>query len=481
MSIKEQIKKLISYKTIAFYDAIALIIAFIFSGVLLVDELEHLHAAYFINSGLIPFRDFFEHHHPLFWFLLVPFIEILPQNALIVLFSARLLMTVISTCTFYYIYKIAKHFLGGKLCALLTVLIFLSFYPTIYMFSMVKPGTVMRFFFVCGLYYFFEYTQTLKGKPLVISFTAFILSFLFLQTAIFLIFPIILIALYILSKNPKQIINFIYASILPLLFIGMFIAYLYTTDSLKIYWQSCWIFNTKFFNLLDFRVPLMLPDFIIYIIFGYIAYGYVIYKGKVDFYVHTIAFLLSCSLIKNIFYPVYYPHYLLPCFFYTSFLIAYALKNAHQTVHVYLKLSLIAIFSINIAITLSIYSNVLSLQHLSRIKPTDTCFNYYSKLQNIYQPKYSYYWYAPSIESVDDYLFNHNPKYDINELIKTEKFKYILFNRLAYQLTFPRPRNDTPEKFKSTYKKHIMDEKILEDYDFVGVKNIGIYKLKSNR
>ena len=124
---------------------------------------------------------------------------------------------------------------------------------------------------------------------------------------------------------------------------------------------------------------------------------------------------------------------------------------------------------------------MLSLKLLSRIKPTDTCFNYYSNLQNIYQPKYSYYWYAPSIESVDDYLFNRTPKYDINELIKTKKFKYILYNKLGYQLKFPRPRINTDEKFKSTYQKHIMDEKILEDYDFVGVKNIGIYKLKPNR
>jgi len=469
---------LTSYRTIAFCDIIALIIALIFSGVLMLDELEHLHATYFVSSGLMPFRDFFEHHHPLFLFTLVPLIKLLPQNTLIVLFMARLLMTAISVGTFYYIYKIAERFLGGKLCALLSILIFLSFYPALYMFSIVKPDTIMRFFFVCGLYYFFEYTTTLCRKPLIICAVSFTLSFLFLQTAVFLIFPVVLIAFYILAKNPEQIKNFLYATPLPLLFIGAFSLYLYATDSWGIYWQSCWIFNTKFFSLLDFRLPSVLPDFIIYIIMGYIAYGYLIYTQKTDFCVHTIAFLLSFSLIHNFIYPVYYPRYLLPAFFYTSLLMAYALKDAAEFIHTYLKLSLMAIAGINIIITLSIYNNIPSLLMLNQIKPTDTCFNYYSDLQNIYQPKYSYYWYAPSIESVDDYLFNRTPEYNINELIKTQKFKYILYNANAYRQKFPQPRNNVDEEFKNTYKRHIMDEEILKNYEFIGTDNIGIYKLK---
>lgn len=470
---------LTSYHAIAFCDVVALIIAFVFSGVLILDELEHLHAAYFISSGLIPFRDFFEHHHPLFLFTLVPLIKLLPQNALMVLFTTRLLMTAVSFGTFYYIYKISERFLGGKFSALLSVLIFLSFYPALYMFSIVKPDTIMHFFFVCGLYYFFEYVETLHRKPLIICATSFTVSFLFLQTAIFLIFPIVLIAFYILYKNPKQIKNFLYAIPFPLLFIGAFTAYLYITDSLEIYWQSCWIFNTKFFSLLDFRLPSVLPDFIIYIIFGYIAYGYLIYIKKADFYVHSVAFLLSFSLIRFFIYPVYYPRYLLPTFFYTSLLGAYALKDASDIIHSYLKLSLMAISIINIIITLSIYNNIPSLHTLIQIKPTDTCFNYYSNLQNIYQPKYSYYWYAPSIESVDDYLFNRVPEYNLNELVKAQKFKYILYNRTAYRQKFPRPYNNVDEEFKNTYKRHLMDEKILQNYDFIGTDNIGIYKLKT--
>lgn len=479
MNILNKIKTFItSYKAIAFCDIIALLIVFIYSGVLLLDELEHLHAAYFISTGSLPFRDFFEHHHPTLLFLLSSFIKLLPQNTIMVLYIARLFMTLFSIGTFYYIYKLANRFLGGKLCALLGILIFMSFYPTLYMFSIVKPDTIMQFFFMCGLYYFFEYTRTLKTKALIICFSAFTLSFLFLQTAVFLILPLCFLSFYILYKNPKQIRSFLWALPIPLALVGLFILYLYSTDSLDIYFQSCWIFNAKFFSLLDFRLPSVLPDFSVYIILGYIAYGYLIHKKEADFYVHSLAILLSFALLKNLIYTAYYPRYLLPCFFYSSLLIASSLKNAPPKMHGYLKLTLFAILLINISITFILYSNKASISILDKIKPSDTCFNYYANEQNIYQPLYSYYWYAPSIESVDDYLFNRHPDYNITEVVKSVKFKYILYNKEAYNQKVPRPYETSDKQFKATYQRHTLDDAILNDYEYIGNNNIGLYKRK---
>ena len=34
------------------------------------DELEHLHAAGLVANGAVPYRDFFEHHGPLLWYVL---------------------------------------------------------------------------------------------------------------------------------------------------------------------------------------------------------------------------------------------------------------------------------------------------------------------------------------------------------------------------------------------------------------------------
>src|SRR5690349_16273212 len=36
------------------------------------DELEHSHAAWSLSRGLLPYRDFFEHHTPWYYYLLRP-------------------------------------------------------------------------------------------------------------------------------------------------------------------------------------------------------------------------------------------------------------------------------------------------------------------------------------------------------------------------------------------------------------------------
>ena len=41
----------------------------------LVDTYEHIHASWLVSTGLVPYRDFFEHHHPLLWYVLSPLVK----------------------------------------------------------------------------------------------------------------------------------------------------------------------------------------------------------------------------------------------------------------------------------------------------------------------------------------------------------------------------------------------------------------------
>lgn len=56
------------------------------------DELEHLHASLLVARGNLPFRDFFEHHGPLFWSALAPVVDP-PSEPLGKALAGRLLMT----------------------------------------------------------------------------------------------------------------------------------------------------------------------------------------------------------------------------------------------------------------------------------------------------------------------------------------------------------------------------------------------------
>jgi hypothetical protein len=61
------------------------------------DELQHVHAAWAVHDGLVPFRDFFEHHMPGVQFMLAPMlgrfhVEDTADDAISFLFAARTLM-----------------------------------------------------------------------------------------------------------------------------------------------------------------------------------------------------------------------------------------------------------------------------------------------------------------------------------------------------------------------------------------------------
>ncbi len=56
------------------------------------DELEHLHASLLVARGNLPFRDFFEHHGPLFWAALAPVVDA-PHDPVSKALAGRMVLT----------------------------------------------------------------------------------------------------------------------------------------------------------------------------------------------------------------------------------------------------------------------------------------------------------------------------------------------------------------------------------------------------
>ena len=54
------------------------------------DEMEHLHGAWNVGQGLLPYRDFFEHHPPLLYYLLAPFVRSLTHASFALFVALRL-------------------------------------------------------------------------------------------------------------------------------------------------------------------------------------------------------------------------------------------------------------------------------------------------------------------------------------------------------------------------------------------------------
>ena len=77
------------------------------------DELEHLHAGYCVWHGQVPYRDFFEHHAPALYYLVLPFFELNgPQIS--VLWAARALMYGCSLATLWLTGRLAHRWAGDR-------------------------------------------------------------------------------------------------------------------------------------------------------------------------------------------------------------------------------------------------------------------------------------------------------------------------------------------------------------------------------
>lgn len=62
------------------------------------DETEHLHAAWLMSQGELPYRDFWQHHSPLLWITLAPLLAVLPHDGT-VCDVARLLSLALSAAS----------------------------------------------------------------------------------------------------------------------------------------------------------------------------------------------------------------------------------------------------------------------------------------------------------------------------------------------------------------------------------------------
>src|SRR5574344_88727 len=135
------------YAILLLINIVGLILAFFFSSTIIIDELEHLRASYFVSLGNLPYRDFFEHHHPFIWFLYAPLMLIIPHNIYIALYCAKFVAGLFSIGSIYIVYMLVKKFLSGNKVAILGLLILGTYYVSWYTFSIIKPDTFMRFFY----------------------------------------------------------------------------------------------------------------------------------------------------------------------------------------------------------------------------------------------------------------------------------------------------------------------------------------------
>lgn len=295
------------------YIVVALASAFYLYGIVIEpngDNIEHLNASWIIWQGNIPYKDFFQHHNPLLWYIFAPFVALLIDNPNI--FMIFNIISIAISCLIIFIQ--AKIFIQNKVGSIPTlfmVAINISSY-SIMLASDYRPDLFMHLFIFLGLYFLFEYRDNKRLYNLVYCFLCFFISFMFTQKALFLfVVPGIYILIELVKKKIK-INHFLYSLILPFLLFFAFICYLYSVDVLKVYWISNFYFNT-FIPEIFYESRVVFPslefiEFYIFIPLGLISSIYFIFK-KGTYIEKIYSFMFIEESILRLFYFSSFLHY----------------------------------------------------------------------------------------------------------------------------------------------------------------------------
>ena len=302
--------------TVLLCGFIGIIATLIYNDTLVMDTWEHLRATYLVILGNIPYRDFFEHHHPMLWYTFAPIMQIFPKNAIMIFYIARIFALLCSMGTLYFIYKIIINFFEGKENFIPFLLILLTFFPVWYVVSAFKPEAVAYLFYFVGLYFCFEYVKTSCRKNLVLCGIAFVMAFLFIQTMIFNVIFVCVAINAVCYKRQVFIKDLFYAASVPLLLLLSLGIIVYRCNLWQLYFQLNWLYNTKI-RIFD---TLAIWNWTLQIFIAFWA-AYSLIRQTNSVYIKIISFLLIGEILLIFSFHKAHPHYLFLAFIYASVLI----------------------------------------------------------------------------------------------------------------------------------------------------------------
>lgn len=223
------------------------------------DELEAIHTSWkLIHDGVI-YRDFFQHHHPLLYYLLKPIILFFGEN-----FRTLIIIKMITFCIYLLIAAVA-YLLGvhivGSLAALISLYLLIPA-PIFTKLLQTRPDGLQVLFSMLALlflFYFFDEKKAGKKKIwLVLSALSLSISFLALQKALFLMVAIGVLLTGAAFYGRITWREWLWYPVIWSVPVAAYLGYLYFTGSLSIYYKLNWLFNiglpTRFLPFYTFLI-----------------------------------------------------------------------------------------------------------------------------------------------------------------------------------------------------------------------------------
>ena len=405
---------------------------FIYSGFQIVDEFEHLHASWLVSEGKLPYRDFFEHHHPLLWYISAPLVSVFYDDVSI-FYVMRLISAGVSAVTLFFMYRIALFFTDKK-GGLLMVAIALCNIITIYNFYQFRPDGWMNLFFIIGVYHLFCYIKKPLIKNIIISFCCFSLSLLFLQKIGLMLGVIEGVLIWLILKKQIKLKQAIIAAIPAVLIVGIFLLSFVKNGTILEYFALNFRFNQALVYYFE-RGAFWRPN-LIFRIYGLGVLFSIYFFRKENIYFKIIAILYIAEFLMRGFYFAPHPNY------YTLLIILFALVisvSSKEIMPKYKGISIAVIMGLFLMLGVC-FNNLVetsekhnAFRHYELAKfvhensnDNDVIMNGYDKNFNIYRNDASYYWFGlDMLIPVMEQEFGVKNLIDINQVIITQKPKFV--------------------------------------------------------
>lgn len=399
------------------------------------DTLEHIHSSWLVYANFVPYKDFFQHHNPLLWYIFSPFVGLhakgLDDNIITaVVISAAV---IISFINYLYLYLITTRFLSSKFAGIIAAAI--AFTPYIVL-SIIhfRPDNFMMTAFFAGLYYYFCHIKEQKLWQLVLAFVLFWCSFMFLQKIVFTLLLIGIITFYLLCIHKLRWENVLYAITLPLVLSLGFAAYLYQKDILTIWYHSNFTFNLYIPKLFDERrIGYVWPELKLLLIGSACALLFCLKKANIYFKIITLIFI--AELCQRLLYFSAFAYYYYLLVYTASILTAVFLAEkvfSRWYIWAYVLVAALgwcmykpAIYNGNIGNPKGRFYEPLNKKIVRLTNPCDYILNGDGTIYNLYNRDPHYYWNLLGQTDVIGAQVGIRPLMNINEVIEKYKPKII--------------------------------------------------------
>lgn len=406
------------------------------------DEIEHLHSAWYIKQGYIPYKDFFQHHNPLLWYLILPFLYLF-GDSVNTLLAVRIFMGIVTAGIAYFTYLIAFTISRSKETGIISVVLLSSTVLFMEKSIEIRPDVPQVLFGMVSIYLFIRFLHLKVNKYIFFSGLSAAVSFLFLQKTVFLLLSYAMIFAYVVVKKEIKLRSpfyFLCGFIPPLM---IFLTYLQISGSFYDYFLTNWRLNMS--NLGSRQISLDPLKPIIYafsqnpviLIIIILAVIFLFLNKKTLRDVKVVTFLGVVQLLSLISYSVTFKHYYLfavPLLCITGSYYLTSLLDTFKVIETY-RIALVGILIFGAAPFLLVntfHSNHLQLAKMKYVlehtKENEMVYDGLNTF-NIFRHDVHYFWYQLGvIPEYNKLTGNKYGNYDICSEIRSKKPKMISFN-----------------------------------------------------